>query len=66
MQSSVEALRSKLAERKGSWPALAEASGVPISTLRKVAQGVIKNPGIETFDRLNRALDQPEPGRAAA
>lgn len=55
--SSIELLKARLAAHKGKWPDIAELADVPISTLRKVAQGHHPNPRIETVDRLNRALD---------
>ena len=41
---------------KGRWRELSEASGVPYSTLTKVAQGKTKNPAFETVAALDRAL----------
>lgn len=57
MDSMIDTLVTRLATHRGRWPVLAEVSGVPISTLRKIAQGVIKNPGVGTFERLSQALD---------
>lgn len=55
--SSIGNLVTRLAAHKGRWPRVAHASGVPISTVRKIAQGHTKNPRIETVDRVNSALD---------
>lgn len=57
MESMIDALVTRLATHRGRWPVLAEASGVPISTLRKIAQGVVKNPRVGTVDKLSQALD---------
>lgn len=54
----LEALKTRLETYKGQWPALSAESGVPVSTLRKVAQGAVKNPRIATVDKLSRALDR--------
>lgn len=59
-KSTLEVLRERLAARKGRWPDVAHASGVPVSTVRKIAQGHTSNPRIETVDRINRALDLAE------
>lgn len=34
------------------WPEVSEGSGVPISTLRKIAQGHIKAPSVQTVEAL--------------
>lgn len=57
---SLATLRTRLAAHKGKWPHIADTADVPISTLRKVAQGVTPNPRVDTVDRLNRALDSIE------
>jgi predicted transcriptional regulator len=49
-------MRELLAARKGSWPDIAVTSGVPYSTLSKIAQGFIDNPRIETVDKLMSVL----------
>lgn len=56
MESMIDSLVTKLATHRGRWPVLAEVSGVPISTLRKIAQGVVKNPRVDTVDKLLQAL----------
>ena len=42
----------QLAKRHGEWPAIAEATGVPYSTICKVAQGVHADPRVSTVQRL--------------
>lgn len=59
-QSTLDVLKQRLAAKKGRWPDVAKASGVPVSTVRKIAQGHTPNPRIETVDRLTRALDLAE------
>lgn len=59
--TAAERLRTRLAAHKGRWPQIADASGVPISTVRKIAQGVTPNPRVDTVDRLDRTLDSLEP-----
>lgn len=55
---SVEVLKLRLAACKGRWPDIARLADVPIKTLRKVAQGYTKNPRVQTFERINAALDK--------
>jgi predicted transcriptional regulator len=49
-------IRQLLDARKGQWPRIASESGVPYSTLSKIAQGFIDNPRIETVDKLLAVL----------
>lgn len=60
---TVEVLKLRLAAVKGRWPDIAELAGVPVKTLRKVAQGVTKNPRVQTFQRIETALDKYALGR---
>lgn len=39
-------VKRNLAATRGRWPDVAEGSGVPISTLRKIAQGQIADPAV--------------------
>jgi len=48
---------ARLQQHKGHWQQLADESGVPYFTLTKIARGTIKNPGIETVNKLMRHLD---------
>lgn len=63
----------KLRETRGRWTDVAEGSGVPVSTIRKLGQGQIKNPRSDTvrplvlyfrrfddFQAQNAAARQPE------
>jgi len=54
-----------LAANKGRWPEVAAGSGVPVSTVRKVAQRRTKNPRIETIDRLRRYFLSSSPPPAS-
>jgi predicted transcriptional regulator len=57
MESAIESLKVRLAAHKGNWRALSDKAGVPLSTLCKIAQGVHKNPRIDTVDKLIRGLN---------
>lgn len=41
-----------LAARKGEWPVIAKAAGVPYSTLCKIAQGHIESPSVHIVQKL--------------
>lgn len=47
-----DAVLRLLEARKGDWRAISEESGVPYSTLCKVAQGWIPNPSVHTVQTL--------------
>ncbi len=42
----------RLKETRRQWPVVSVGSGVPISTLRKIAQRHIANPGVEHCQKL--------------
>jgi predicted transcriptional regulator len=48
----IEQVKSQLSACRGRWPDVASGSGVPVSTVRKIAQGVSKDPGVRTVQRL--------------
>jgi predicted transcriptional regulator len=52
MVSILEQVKIKLTESRGRWPEVAANSGVPVSTVRKIAQGVSRDPGVQTVQRL--------------
>lgn len=56
MDTQVEPLftyvKRHLAATRGRWPEVAEGSGVPISTLRKIAQGQIADPAVGKVQAL--------------
>lgn len=52
MQSIHDYVLTELEARKGHWPDVARASGVPYSTLKKIAQGGTKSPRIGSLEKL--------------
>lgn len=46
-------VKRNLESTKGRWPDVAEGSGVPISTLRKIAQGQIVDPSVGKIQALH-------------
>lgn len=44
----------KLAEAKGTWPSIAEATGVSKRTIQKIASREIEDPGVSHIERLAR------------
>jgi hypothetical protein len=75
METITDFVKRKLDESRHKWPGVAAGSGVPISTIRKISQGVIGNPGVNHvealakhfgyYDGLERAA-VAEPDKAAA
>lgn len=58
----LDQVKNKLAEIRGRWPDVAAASGVPVSTIRKIAQGVSKDPGVLTVQRLKDYFERESKG----
>lgn len=57
-------VKRRLSEERGNFRVIAVATGVPYSTLVKIHQGVIENPGvmhIQTLADHFRAAAQAEP-----
>lgn len=54
----------RLAESKGNWQEIAEACGVPYSTLCKIAQGHTANPGIAHVQALYDHFHAPKAAAA--
>jgi predicted transcriptional regulator len=52
-----ERVVTRLQAHKGRWPTIAKRSGVPYSSLRKIAQGTTKTPAVENLETLDRFLD---------
>jgi len=48
----LEFVRRRLESSKGTWPAIAEATGVPYDTITKIAQGTIEDPGVSKVQKL--------------
>lgn len=44
----------RLQESKGRWPSVAEGSGVPLSSIHRIASGEAPNPGILNVEALAR------------
>jgi transcriptional regulator with XRE-family HTH domain len=64
-------VKRRLNESRGRWPDVARGSGVPISTVRKIAQGQIADPAVskvealaEYFERLDE-FEASTPGACA-
>lgn len=45
-------VKRRLSETRGRWPDVARGSGVPISTVRKIAQGQIADPAVSKVEAL--------------
>lgn len=45
-----------LEKRRGKWPEICAATGVNYSTLQKIVQGQVTNPGVNTVERLHDYL----------
>ena len=54
VMQNLKEIRGWLALNIGQWPDFARCSGVPYSTLEKVARGTTKNPRLQTYDRLEK------------
>lgn len=65
--SMVEFIRQELAGRpQAEWRKLAQACGVPYSTLEKLIYGVTKSPTVETVEPIYNALRERAAGAAPA
>lgn len=51
-ESILAYVRRRLEEARGSWESVADTSGVPYSTLVKIAQGATTNPRLDTIGAL--------------
>ena len=51
-QSFLDRTIAYLHQAKGTWPQIAEESGVPLRTLEKIARGETKNPGVAHIEKL--------------
>lgn len=61
MDSIHDFVLAELESRKGDWPAIARGSGVPYSTLKKIALGTnggTKSPRIDSLEKLAAYLRQ--------
>jgi transcriptional regulator with XRE-family HTH domain len=56
--STIERIAAALlAMPRADWEALATRSGVPRSTIEKIAYGITSNPSFDTIERLSGALN---------
>lgn len=53
-QSMYEFVMSNLQTAKGTWPAIAEATGVSKRTIEKIASEEIADPGVSHIEKLAR------------
>ena len=51
-----EKTKAKLQQLKGRWPDLAKSCGVPYGTLKKIADGTVRNPTIDTLSKIDDGL----------
>lgn len=51
-KSQLEFVVEKLAGTKRRWPGVAIGAGIPVSTVRKIAQGQTQNPRTRTLQAL--------------
>jgi len=60
-------IRERLAGRtQAEWRSIAEATGVPYTTLEKIAYGVTEDPRVSTVEPLFRHLKAEEAAEKAA
>ena len=53
MEQSMHAfVISRLQEAKGTWPVIAEATGMSNRTIQKIASGEIEDPGVSHIEKL--------------
>jgi transcriptional regulator with XRE-family HTH domain len=64
-ESIYEFVMQGLQASKGKWPAVAEASGVSLRTISKIARKEIENPGISNVEKLANYFRE-NPTRTAA
>lgn len=51
-EKMLDAVLRRLAESRGTWPAIADGSGIPYQTITKIACGVHSDPRISTVQKL--------------
>lgn len=56
-ESMHERVVARLQALKGQWPTVAQESGVPYRTLRKIADGTVKDPRASSLETLDRYLE---------
>lgn len=55
-----------LEKRRGKWPEICAATGVNYSTLQKIVQGQVTNPGVNTVECLHKYLTAVQSESTAA
>lgn len=53
-----EFVLSELEARKGTWPAIAESTGLSRRTIEKIARREIKDPGVSHIEALARHFQE--------
>lgn len=66
MEKITDFVKRRLQETKQTWPAVADASKVPVSTIRKIYQGAIANPGVNHIEALAKHFGYYDEQDAAA
>lgn len=64
-----QVVKRRLEQSRGRWPDIAKSTSIPISTIRKIAQGQIADPGVSKVQTLLdhfAAVDAFEARRARA
>lgn len=61
----MDALRADLASAKGTWPRLAEETGIDYFTIARIARGVTKRPRIDTVEMIRGWIKANPPKKAA-
>jgi len=51
-ESIYQYVLDQLNQVKGTWPAVAEATGIPHRTLEKIARQETKDPGVSSIEKL--------------
>lgn len=63
IENLLQFVLSRLENCRGDWKSIAEKTGVPYSTLTKIAQGHTENPGVQHVQKLaNYFREQDEAG----
>jgi transcriptional regulator with XRE-family HTH domain len=63
-ESLYEFVMAQLQASKGSWPVVAESSGVSVRTISKIARREIEDPGISHVEKLAKYFRE-NPAQAA-
>lgn len=56
--AEVRFVRAELQDRKGTWTAIAEATGISKRTIEKIADETIEQPGLRHLDKLVKYFRQ--------